>query len=55
MIKNRLIVISGGLTLALLLGCVSTAPPSLEPITPHAIAPERSEGAYVDTVQPPRR
>lgn len=38
MIKNRLTVISFGLMLALLLGCVSTASPSLEPIVPHAVA-----------------
>jgi inosine-uridine nucleoside N-ribohydrolase len=48
MIKNRLIVISGGLMLALLLGCVSTASPSLEPITPHAVAAD-AQPVVIDT------
>jgi len=48
MIKNRLIAITGVLMLALFLGCVRTAPPSLEPITPHAIAPG-AQPVVIDT------
>ncbi|MDJ0756047.1 MAG: nucleoside hydrolase [Ardenticatenaceae bacterium] len=48
MIKNRLIIISGGLMLALLFGCVSTAPSSLEPITPQAIAADAQQ-IVIDT------
>lgn len=48
MIRNRLIVISSGLMLALLLGCVRTASPSLEPITPHAVAAD-AQPVVIDT------
>lgn len=48
MIKNRLIGILSGLMLALLPGCVSTAPSSLEPITPHAVATD-AQPVVIDT------
>jgi pyrimidine-specific ribonucleoside hydrolase len=48
MIKNRAIVISGVLMLALLLGCINTAPPLLEPITPHAVAAD-AQPVVIDT------
>jgi hypothetical protein len=52
MIKNRAIVIPSVLMLALLLGCVSTAPPSLEPITPHAVAAD-AQPVVIDTDMAP--
>lgn len=48
MIKNCLIVISGGLMLALLPGCASRTPPSLEPMTPRAIAAD-ARPVVIDT------
>ena len=52
MIKNRALVIPGVLMLALLLGCVSTAPPTLEPITPHAVAAD-AQPVVIDTDMAP--
>ncbi len=46
--RNRLIVISSGLMLALLLGCARTASPLLEPITPHAVAAD-AQPVVIDT------
>ena len=48
MIRNRLTVISSGLMLALLLGCARTASPSLEPISPHAVAVD-AQPVVIDT------
>jgi pyrimidine-specific ribonucleoside hydrolase len=48
MIKRRLIVILGGLMVALLPGCVNTASPSLEPITPRAVAAD-AQPVVIDT------
>lgn len=48
MIKKRAIVIPGLLMLALLLGCVNTAPPLLKPITPHAVAAD-AQPVVIDT------
>lgn len=48
MLKNCLIVILSGLMLALLLGCASTAPSSLEPVAPHAVAAD-ARPVVIDT------
>jgi inosine-uridine nucleoside N-ribohydrolase len=48
MIKNRLIVISSALILALLLGCATTASPPLEPVAPHVVAPD-AQPVVIDT------
>ena len=48
-VHNRFsVVISSGLMLALLFGCVSTASPSLEPITPLAVAAD-AQPVVIDT------
>jgi pyrimidine-specific ribonucleoside hydrolase len=48
MIKHHLIVMLSGLMAALLLGCVNTASPSLEPMTPHAVAAD-AQPVVIDT------
>ena len=52
MSKDRVIAIQSVLMLVLLLGCVRTAPSSLEPITPHAIAAD-ARPVVVDTDMAP--
>ncbi len=52
MIKNRVIVIQSVLMLVLLLGCVSMAPPLLEPITPHAVVAD-ARPVVIDTDMAP--
>ena len=52
MIRNRLRVISSGLMAALLLGCVNTASPSLEPIAPHTVVAD-AQPVVIDTDMAP--
>jgi len=52
MTKNRAMIIPAVLMLALLLGCVSTAPPALEPITPHPVAAD-AQPVVIDTDMAP--
>lgn len=48
MIKTRALVILSSVMLALLFGCVRTATPSFEPITPHAVAAD-AQPVVIDT------